>query len=165
MEKTAWKEDMIILFILASKATTWVFIAIFKISPAIPKKNKLANKLKELLLKLMMGMMIMYKKTARMHITLELNFEISQPAIGNDTREPKGKPIKTLPNCASDRFKKYLKSGIRVAQVAKFNPHKKNKIPMLRRFLTNSLMIVSAFLLLTRNLPVHIHLNANYAEP
>jgi hypothetical protein len=69
--------------------------------------------------------------TAMIHIHREAYFVNNQPAIGKETNEPIGSPIKTVPNCASERAKKDLKSGIRVAQVAKFNPQIKNKIPIL----------------------------------
>ena len=74
--------------------------------------------------------MQVYKQTANKHITFELYFAINQPANGNDTNEPIGSPISIVPNSASVRFKTFLKSGILVAHVAKFKPHKKNKIPI-----------------------------------
>ena len=80
-----------------------------------------------------------------MQMMRELNFAINQPAKGNETNEPSGNPINTVPNSASDKASKYLKSGIRVAQVAKFNPHNKKSIPMLKRFFTNSLIPTNAF--------------------
>lgn len=70
----------------------------------------------------------------------ELNLEMSQPANGRDTNEPNGNPIKTVPNSASVKCNRYLKSGIRVAHVAKFKPQSKNKIPMLNLFFISRLI-------------------------
>ena len=113
------------------------------ISPAIPKKKSPANKAMGEFNKLKLGMTITYIATAMMHIQREAYFVNNQPAIGNDTNEPIGNPIKTVPNCASERPKKDLKSGIRVAQVAKFKPQIKNKIPILKRaFFINSTVIL-----------------------
>ncbi len=72
----------------------------------------------------------------------ELNFDINQPAIGSETNEPKGKPMRTVPNSASDKCNKYLKSGIRVAHVAKFKPQSKKSIPILMRFFTIGLILI-----------------------
>ena len=84
-----------------------------------------------------MGIIRMYSKTATIQIMRELNFEMSHPAKGRDTKDPNGNPINTVPNSASVKCKRYLKSGILVAQVAKFNPHNKNRTPILKRFLIN----------------------------
>jgi hypothetical protein len=81
------------------------------------------------------GKMRMYNRTAKRQIYADSNLEINQPAKGRETMDPIGKPIKIVPKAASERDRVSLKSGIRVAQVAKFNPHRKNKIPMEYRFL------------------------------
>ncbi len=73
---------------------------------------------------------------------LEAYFVRSQPAMGRETNEPIGKPINTVPNSASESCRVLLKSGIRVAHVAKFNPHIKNKIPILKRDFFINLTII-----------------------
>ncbi len=75
-------------------------------------------------------------KTASKHIILELYLAINIPAKGNDTKEPIGSPINTVPNAASERCNNCLKSGILVAQLAKLNPHNKKSIPIPTRDLT-----------------------------
>lgn len=72
----------------------------------------------------------MYIQTAIKHIIFELYLAINHPANGSDTNEPIGSPISTVPSSASVKFRSFLKSGILVAHVAKFIPHKKNKIPI-----------------------------------
>jgi hypothetical protein len=79
--------------------------------------------------------MKIYSNTANKQMYADSNLEINQPAKRNDTIDTIGSPINTVPNAASDSNKDSLKSGIRVAQLAKFNPHRKNRIPMEYRFL------------------------------
>lgn len=74
--------------------------------------------------------MHVYMQTAIKHIIFELYLAINHPANGSDTNDPVGSPISTVPSSASVKFSSFLKSGIRIAHVAKFKPHKKNKIPM-----------------------------------
>ena len=95
----------------------------------------------------------------------ELNLEISHPAKGSDTNDPNGNPIKTVPNSASDKCNKYLKSGIRVAHVAKFKPQSKNKIPMLNLFFISWLIPIIELLHPTMYLHVHILECVSCVEP
>jgi hypothetical protein len=83
--------------------------------------------------KLKLGITTIYMTKATIEIHLEAYFVNNHPAMGNDTREPMGSPINRAPNSASESCKYALKSGIRVAQVAKFIPQIKNKIPILKR--------------------------------
>jgi hypothetical protein len=90
-----------------------------------------------------MGIIRIYIITANTDIIRELTLDISHPAKGKDTREPIVKPNHIVPNSASLNAKLDLKSGIRVAHVAKFNPHNKNKIPILIRFLIKLIIEVT----------------------
>ena len=81
-----------------------------------------------------MGNINMYITMAVKHIHFDSYFVINQPAKGNDTSDPIGKPIKIVPNSESDKCSLSLKSGILVAQLAKFIPHKKNNKLMEARF-------------------------------
>lgn len=74
--------------------------------------------------------------TANKHIILELYLAINKPANGNETSEPIGRPIKTVPKAASERCNNCLKSGILVAQLAKLNPHNKKRIAIPTRDFT-----------------------------
>jgi hypothetical protein len=99
----------------------------FNISPAIPKENRPTNRNNELDINVKAGKIKIYSTIASRQMILELYRAINQPARGRDTMDPMGNPMRILPNSASDKDKNSLKSGIRVAQEAKFNPHNKNK--------------------------------------
>jgi len=60
---------------------------------------------------------------------------INQPAKGKDTSDPMGNPIKIVPNSESFNCNFSLKSGILVAQLAKFIPQRKNSKLMDALFL------------------------------
>ena len=123
------------LFILFSKVTTWVFMAIFKISPAIPNKKSAVNNPKELGEYPKMGIINMYITIAVKHIHFDSYFVINQPANGNDMSDPIGKPSKIVPNSESVKCNFSLKSGILVAQLAKLIPQRKNNKLMDALFL------------------------------
>ena len=100
------------------------------------------NKVTGELNRLKQGITITYSTIAMIQIQREAYLVNNQPAIGKETNEPIGSPIRTVPNCASERLKNDLKSGIRVAQVAKFKPQIKNKIPILKRAFFINLTVI-----------------------
>jgi hypothetical protein len=110
-------------------------MAIFKISPAIPKRNRAINNPKELGEYPKMGMINMYITIAVKHIHLDSYFVINQPASGNEMRDPIGNPNKIVPNSESVKCNFSLKSGILVAQLAKLIPQRKNSKLMDALFL------------------------------
>lgn len=136
-------------------------MAIFNISPDIPNRNRPPNKANALVLNPIKGITTTYMQTAIKHIILELYLAINQPARGNETSDPIGNPIKTVPNVASDKCNNCLKSGMRVAQVAKFKPHKRNKIPIPIRDLWILIRLICS-LRQAKNSRVQILLSVNY---
>ena len=73
-----------------------------------------------------MGIINMYITMAVKHIHFDSYLVINQPAKGSDTSDPIGNPSKIVPNAESVKFNFSLKSGILVAQLAKFIPQRKN---------------------------------------
>jgi hypothetical protein len=116
-------------------------MAIFKISPAIPNKNRLINNPKELGEYPKIGIINMYIIMAVKHIHFDSYFVINQPASGSDMSDPMGNPINIVPNSESDKCSLSLKSGILVAQLAKFIPQRKNSKLMDALFLSIKILL------------------------
>ena len=104
----------------------------------------------------------MYITIAVKHIHFDSYFVINQPAKGNDISDPIGKPNKMVPNSESVKCNFSLKSGILVAQLAKFIQQRKNSKLIDALFLNIKLIIIKDWLLHPKYRHVGIHVYVSY---